>query len=61
MGLGTGATAAIVGGIGAAGSIASGAIGASAAGNTADLGNRKFWPGKLSHIPGTVCCTLLLG
>jgi hypothetical protein len=35
LGLGTGATAAIVGGIGAAGSIASGAIGANAAGNAA--------------------------
>lgn len=36
MGLGTGATAAIIGGIGAAGSVASSAIGANAAGNAAD-------------------------
>lgn len=35
MGLGTGATAAIIGGIGAAGSVASGVIGANAAGNAA--------------------------
>lgn len=36
MGLGTGATAAIIGGIGAAGSVASSAIGAHAAGSAAD-------------------------
>jgi hypothetical protein len=36
LGLGTGATAAIVGGIGAAGSIASGVIGSNAAGHAAD-------------------------
>lgn len=36
MGLGTGATAAIIGGIGAAGSVASGVIGANASGKAAD-------------------------